>query len=488
MYRDFWRDIIGQIIENPNLEFSRLRIVTMQFPFIPVYVRSNLNSYSESEGNINHWICGEEEIEDLSLLESFLILRSRIGNIFISDYIEWLSQFLDDSLTYICEKENPNVIIFPEYSIPMELSKDIESKLLEFSKKRCIIAGVGSVNCDKNKFVIINNGEIRYGEKVAPSPIEKDVIKGKGPLIQPIKLYQDGSEVELNILIAMCSDYIDLKNSPGPVIEQIESELKENNLSWNDIKIIIVPAFSPKIDEVKPEFGKIQLGKSDGLRKWRIVVLSHCSFFGDSAMWFYPYEKKQIVSPKLGKNESGCIIIDIPYPAVQTIEPISSAIPKNNAAITPQVKCKMYKFKFNEDDISTQYAIPIDAEDFISMIVPRIDKGLIYASLALLLINSDEQLSKIIHSINVLKKIRNKLRPYKAQNNYLLEFIIPFLDSIHSKDSYNWLLDVLYDWVDDGELKASILAIKSYISDEQLPSLPYTFGMSKRMSVTNDGE
>lgn len=213
-----------------------IRIAAIQFPFIPVIVHPEYNTLSEPEGNINFWIIGNQyqktktNVSTLaSLLKSNDIDTEILKNL-QSDYIEWLVLTVEEILRFICNRENPDIILLPEYSLPYEESNELRDILSDYSEKRCIVGGIGSVNHNgkqkKNKFVVINDGNIQFGEKVVPNADEEKIgiEPGNGPLLHELTLQPDEGK-EVLAMITMCSDFIG--SLSGPVRRKLSQELAD---------------------------------------------------------------------------------------------------------------------------------------------------------------------------------------------------------------------------------------------------------------------
>lgn len=138
-------------------------------------------------------------------------------------------------------KKTPNIIIFPENSIP----RCKVDYLVEHSKtNNCLIIGgleheEKSEKSEKfiNKAFIIDKGKIKYQIKQTPVYIEK---KGKPSIIEPIRC-ENVPEIKIfktslgNISIFICKDFLRLSYG-------ISEWAKKNEIDW-----IIIPSLTMKV-------------------------------------------------------------------------------------------------------------------------------------------------------------------------------------------------------------------------------------------------
>ena len=126
IYTLFWNRL-----NMDNTEIETIRVAAIQIPFLPAIVNPNLNTLSEPEGNINFWIVGKKKKETnsfKSILES-ANFYSKMMNEFQIEYIDWLSNTVNSILENLIEYDKPDIILFPEYSLP--ISPSIPTKELD---------------------------------------------------------------------------------------------------------------------------------------------------------------------------------------------------------------------------------------------------------------------------------------------------------------------------------------------------------------------
>src|SRR5271157_3271688 len=196
-----------------------IKIVSIQMPFFPVVIHPELNLLSEPDGGINYWLLGEKKLLNLLPISSLGISSSRnyitrILDFLLNEYHQWIFKTLTEILDRIISEKNPDIILFPEYSLPIYSSPEIKELLKQKSENRCIIGGIGShfhEGKKTNEFIIINNGNVRTGAKLVPNEDEKQlgITGGEGPLVFEISLTRDEGQWEIYIEINMCSDFID---------------------------------------------------------------------------------------------------------------------------------------------------------------------------------------------------------------------------------------------------------------------------------------
>jgi hypothetical protein len=393
-----------------------IRIAAIQFPFIPVIVHPGYNTLSEPDGNINFWIIGKDDQKintNVSTLASFLKstdIDTEILKNLQSDYIDWLVLTVEGTLRFICNRENPDIILFPEYSLPLEVSNDLRDILSKYSEKRCIIGGIGSVNHNgkqkKNRFVVINDGNIQFGEKVVPNADEKKIgiEPGNGPLLHKLTL-QPNEGKEVLALITMCSDFLDLGSSPGRVSTALEQEFRENGCTHEDVDIILVPMFTTKTQDMQ------QIAGVEAGRKWRITALANCSFWGKTHIRFHPADIEGLedgISSFIQQGEIACIVADIPHPAQQKIEPKSTSIGRGNGGISgPCFEHRKHYILFKEEE-GENNLFKLDSEIFLTLVIGRLNNAITYASVIHLCTYEDEHSERAIKTINAWKGLQNE--------------------------------------------------------------------------------
>lgn len=471
-----------------------IRIAAIQFPFIPVIVHPGYNTLSEPDGYLNSRIIGnyDQKINTnvstlASLLKSNNINTEILKNL-QSDYIDWLILTVEGILEFICIKEKPHIILFPEYSLPLESSHELKEILIKYSERRCIIGGIGSVSINgaqkRNRFVIINDGEISYGEKMVLTDEEKArrIEEGEGPLLYVLKLYLNDKKQDFPVLITMCSDSIDLLTPPSRVSNKANQECEEKCIEYNKVDSILIPAFTTKTVDMQ--------GTGEAVRKWRIVALANCSFWGGTQMWFPPRHIKGLeddASLPIKKLDSACIVAKIPYHPIPEIQPKSKPIGIGSGNILkPQVGCRTYNIRFkNEERENDNSSIELDTESFLTLINARLYKAIAYAGIIRIGNSHDnEKNNHLIATMNAWKKIEEEivsLIPFQPIRTYenLPKDIIPYLDKIIFGDPYITVVDAIHEFISSEKYKRYLEEIKSYISSEDLLSLDRWFNMRK---------
>jgi hypothetical protein len=473
-----------------------IRIAAIQFPFIPVIVHPEYNTLSEPEGNINFWIIGKDDQKtktNVSTLASFLKstdIDTEILKNLQSDYIDWLIPTVEGVLEFICIKEKPHIILFPEYSLPLEISHKLKEILIKYSERRCIIGGVGSVSIKgeqkKNRFVIINDGEIKNGscEKMVLTDKEKawGIVEGEGPILHVLKLYVNDKKQDFPVLITMCNDFIDFSNPPGPVSDKANQECKDKSIKYEEIGGILIPAFTTKTDDMQ--------GRGEAVRKRRIVALANCSFFGDTQIWFPPHRIAGLeddTSSSIKKGDSACIVAEVPYPPIQVTQPKPKPIGVGSVNISiHQFGCRTYNIKFKNEERENNNSIELDTESFLTLINNRIYKAITYAGI-ILMGNSHDKVenNRIITTMNVWKELEEKIvslipsLPITTYEN-LPEHITPYLDKIIFGDPYITVVDAIHDLIpSEKKYQKYLEEIKSYINSKDLLPLYMWLNMKK---------
>jgi hypothetical protein len=471
-----------------------IRIAAIQFPFIPVIVHLGYNTLSEPDGYLNSRIIGnyDQKINTnvstlASLLKSNNINTEILKNL-QSDYIDWLILTVEGILEFICIKEKPHIILFPEYSLPLESSHELKEILIKYSERRCIIGGIGSVSINgaqkRNRFVIINDGEISYGEKMVLTDEEKArrIEEGEGPLLYVLKLYLNDKKQNFPVLITMCSDSIDLLTPPSRVSNKANQECEEKGIEYNKVDSILIPAFTTKTVDMQ--------GTGEAVRKWRIVALANCSFWGGTQMWFPPHPIKGLeddASPPIKKLDSACIVAEIPYNPIPEIQPKSKPIGIGSGNILkPQFGCRTYNIRFkNEERAEDNNSIGLDTESFLTLINDRLYKAIAYAGIIRIGNSLDnEKNNHIIATMNAWKELEEKIvslipsRPIRTYEN-LPRDIIPYLDKIIFGDPYITVVDAIQDLTPNEEYKGYLKEIKSYLNSKDLLPLYMWLNMKK---------
>ena len=330
-----------------------IRIAAVQFPFIPIVIHDSENNWlSEPDGKINYWLNGKEIAEDFPVLSSVFLpqfskeMTEHIRTFLSEDYQDWLYITIKDILYSLVKVHDVDIILFPEYSLPLEINSDLKSLIMSYSDGRCIVGGVGSICKNsserKNRFFICNNNDIVYGEKVQPNNMEIDagIKEGEGPLIHEIQLRRISQETIFTSVL-MCSDSIEKAKDGSRVQDQLIKELNEKELDRNKINLSLIPALSTKTTDME------NIGKICAPRFHEIVVLANCSFFGESCIWYPPTPgAKSISTNKVDRGDSACLIADIPLKFLGA--PTSTTVGKpTSPQATP--KYEIHKIVFRDE-------------------------------------------------------------------------------------------------------------------------------------------
>ena len=117
-----------------------IRIAVVQIPFIPVINHQDLNLLAEPEGGMNYALFGQEQrqLPHFSDLPIPMEYKDKILNSFLKDYQDWLLSTIKQILEIICTHE-VDFIVFPEYSLPLEINPDLRDVLSRYSQNRCIV-------------------------------------------------------------------------------------------------------------------------------------------------------------------------------------------------------------------------------------------------------------------------------------------------------------------------------------------------------------
>lgn len=495
-----------------------LRIASLQIPFIPTTITSKFNSFFEPDGGINFWLLGERH-QKSEFFQVFLknnCINTELPKIFLSEYINWITSVVEELLDYICRYEDPDIVLFPEYSLPVtdiagfEDSQDLLKILIKYSENRCIIGGTGVISHDikgHNRFIVVTNGNITFCSKKVPNDDEKDYAKsGNGPFIHELSLKDNKKAI---IMVAMCSDFINSGITPESFQSAVNKEIEQMDLfkllckkyshyEYIEDKIkgvivdcVFVPCFTTKTDDM------IKVMELQSVRGYRAVILSNCSFFGGAITRFSPYEKVEYKSECIAEGESGVIIADIPIPTHQLLllKPLSKSMHDNELKFELENPIKnLFQFrKYNidfdplneEDDIdigneidrqTNDLTIEVYSGNFFDLIGNRLNASLIYLALMLMARapNKDkrENIDIIIDLLDLWKSLQEGINSSKEANisttyDQLPDILIPYIDQFIFKsgvEQYRLVLDQLDGIVDD-KYKEYIRQIKTHIED-----------------------
>lgn len=474
-----------------NTEISKIRIAVVQIPYLPILIHpeANINTLSEPEGSIGYWVVGEKNKEKNELFAQFLEsngISMEILKKFYFEYIKWITFSVQGILKYVtCE--DPDIIIFPEYSLPIELLEELKDTLKKYSEDRYIIAGTGVIyEPDKNRentnnFVVVNNGKILSGGKKILCEDEKKwgIIKsGNGPFLYKMK-FKNGKETFVHV--AMCSDCISLAK-PGPLWKAVSEEMEKYKIREDEIGLLIVPSLTNNGEDIK----KVEEIQSS--RDYRIACFVNCSFFGGSKILFAPYKYEGLEkgsTDTIEKGESGVLIADIPFPPKQLTTPETTGVgEKEQKFKLYKFSSKIYNIKYLGESIFEDSEIITNTENFMDFVCKRLNIALIYLATILLglppildesEVKKREKLEKIMKKINNYKKLEEKIIKIhnKKYPNYteISGDLVPYLDNFifeGGSEQYTTILEILLKVAKKDKYKKYIEEIKTSIKDKHL--------------------
>ena len=285
--------------------------------------------------------------------------KNKITNFFSDEYGTWLALTIEQILEHLTQEKNVDIIVFPEYSLPIEINEKIKQIIINFSNITCIVAGIGTVtSCGniprKNRFIVAQNGELKYCEKVDRTPEERrllGIIDGDGPVIHELKIKRYGnSEIIVPFAVLTCRDDLERVKLAGPIHNRAAEELKEKNLQYDDIKLYLVPSFS------RNTFDFESLSRMDTKRGPTIVAFANWAPFGGSCIWFpvTASDYSRLIK-KFEKNTTGYILSDIPFMYNTTIKKLDFL--KTLELQKTDNKSVIFKFKYDDcelDDIQLE--------------------------------------------------------------------------------------------------------------------------------------
>ncbi len=384
-----------------------LRIISIQLPFIPIIRDMNFFSLEEPDGGIGASILGQE-INGITKLSSFPIhknYKKKILAKFSQEYLDWMLRLTDEILESIIRLKSPDIILFPEYFFPAEQNVEFEKILKNHSRGRCIVGGVGSVqnkseDMKKNRFIVANEGNLQYGEKIQPNQEEKrlGIIGGEGPLIFPMTFTRDGAKERTYIEVLMCSDFIDY--GPNRKISNIESS---QNIPESDVSVVLIPSFSTKVED-------FQKAESQCLRRHQIIAFSNCSFYGHSTIWYPPLSKSAQPQKELKAFESGYIFIDLPLDFPGSY--LSTPVGKSQSNLNPEIELGYIQFKRESDN--REPIIKLDSLSFYYSLSKRLHSAIIIAGILLKKCeySEDELKKELIRAMDVWKRTQSLINNY----------------------------------------------------------------------------
>lgn len=454
-----------------------IRVTAVQIPFIPVVIHPELNWLSEPDGGYNFWKLGKEidkcpQLASLPINEKYL---KKVEEYLFSDYKNWFRNTLSEILELIIRSENPDIILLPEYSIPLEVDNLLEDVLKKYSDGRCIIGGIGSVCKNesaerKNRFVIANNGKLTVGEKIIPNNLEVKlgIVGGEGPLLYEVDLNHAKKEHEKSyLLILMCSDDIDIAEPGSQVQNLIYKELEDKNIESEDINALIIPAFSTKTKDME------SLCEIGATRFNGIAALANCSFFGGSSVWSPPLAKGDKVSTrKIKNNISACITSNIPVEYLG--EPISTTINRNTKK--PKTEDVISNITFRDNYPNEDSGFILDSESFISHMTKRLSVGITLSGIAFTRCsrNNNNVLDYVNEFSIAWKEIQESLTGESPYEAIMSSDVIAIYELIENDNLYILMLEKLQTYISDNAYKIKVQEIIKYIETnaeyEILPS------------------
>jgi len=450
-----------------------LCVAAVQFPFIPVVNhRPETNWLSEPEGGINYWLIGEKIKNDFPHLSSLSIpkyYKDRIEEYLSSDYQDWLVRTVNDILDSIIKtKDDVDIILFPEYSLPLEINNELKNILKKYSEGRCIVGGIGSVcknakEDKKNRFVVANNGKLKYGEKIVPNTdeLKLGIVSGERDLIYEVSLDHAKEENRtMYVEVLMCSDCIETVKSDSKVQNRLNKEYSKKEIKSDNIAARLIPAFSTKTEDMA------SISKIVALRFQGIAVLANCSFFGGSCIWFPPTEKDVLGhTPEIRGGESACVIADIPTKFLGSY--ITTPVGMPNTTTPKTIYCT-YPFRFKDGQKEKSFAL--DSEGLLSLIAERLSSAISLSGVAFARSPLGEKSSAIIDSSRHWKKLQETINsltghsepPYESFSS---SDIIAFYEAMGENNFYILMLNKLYDYLHDDAYKVKVQEIKDHIKE-----------------------
>jgi hypothetical protein len=459
-------------------------VAAVQFPFIPVVIHyPETNWLSEPDGGINCGLVGGKMESNFPRLSSLPIpiYKDRIEEYLSSDYQNWLVRTVNGILDLIIKtKEDVDIILFPEYSLPLEINNELKNILKEHSEGRCIVGGIGSVcknvkEDKKNRFVVANNGKLDYGEKIVPNNMEADVgiVGGEGPLIYEVSLdhaKEENRKIYVDVL--MCSDYIETAKVRSKVQNQLNKEYSKKEIESDNINASLIPAFSTKTEDM------VSIGKIAALRFHGITVLANCSFFGGSRIWSPPIGKGATISTtKIRGGESACVIANIPTKFLGSYASTSVGIP---TTATPKTRDIRYSFRFKDEQEEKSSVFDLDSETLFSLITERLSSAITIGGIALARSSPDEESIKyIIESLTRWKRLQKTINPFTDSSGSPYESlrssdIITFYEVMGESNLYKLILNKLRDHIPNDAYKTKVQEIMDYMDDKRVFIIPPT--------------
>jgi hypothetical protein len=484
-----------------------IRVAVVQFPFLPVVFHHDRNLLSEPEGGINFWLLGGKTREDFPRLSSIRLPKrylTHIQNSFLLGYLDWLRKTVDDILTQLIIKRDPDIILFPEYSLPIQIDEELESILIDHSEGRCIVGGAGSVCASneekKNRFVVINNrSEPVFGEKVIPSKYEKKIgiIGGRGPLIHQINLPHLSEEYRtIQVVITMCSDFIDVVGAGSDIQRQIIKEEEESGIEEKDILVWLIPVLSPILEDMTHDEVialRACFSKTNALRKYKITALASPSFFGESRILSAPFGRDDhFMIPCKPKTS---IVVTAEIPLYGLLVPTPTAIGDTNEIKNPRKEYfeDYITFENEKRDIGHDEYIAVDSEDLFSLVAQRIKSAITVNAIAFAKESLEEDsLGEIIKSSRNWKEFQKEIIDYYPNSiegcefSQLTDSDIIAICGVSNQNIYILVLDKLSSFMDDPQRTTVHNLVKHIINEGYPPPTLWDIEKKKPEGAAND--
>lgn len=278
-----------------------IRIASIQLHYIPAW-NVNYNCLTEPSGIVNIWKNEQTFSIIKQNLPSYTGIFDAFDELLINSYLEWLNNRIKSIFGFMEKTSlNPQIIVFPEYSIPFE--KEIYNTLRRFSKNKLVIAGTHTTTKDDwaktNEGLVFKNGERIQIEKLTLGKGEQNGQRGK-----------EWKPVEFNgnqFGILFCSDFLQLS------FDEYSRDIIRGSLGGQEIKdlhCIIVPSLSKEI-------GIFNSAKilSKHLSKKIPIIFINSSLYGGSRI-FCNFDKRTLFhdmdsTNSIPKFEEAMIVTEI---------------------------------------------------------------------------------------------------------------------------------------------------------------------------------
>jgi len=456
-----------------------LHIAVVQIPFIPVIFHPNENSIFEPDGGINNWWLGEEIQQGLNFNDDLFTensYKTKIDDFFLKDYFKWLNSTVEQIFEHLLLEDCIDIVTFPEYFLPIELDEKLMKLLKDYSKNFCIVTGIGSVYCkdkDKqfNRFVIVQDEEIKFCRKVSPIALEKElgISEGDGPLIHILKLKRPGSDItNVPFIVLTCSDYLSMFKPGHPINDVVSKELKDISLTDKDISLIVIPSLSIKPLTFK-KFSEIITGFGN-----YIVMYSNWSPFGGSCIWHSVLPKSNNPIESFNRNQSGFLICDIPIEIRKKSGSISQIKIKKSSETVFQIK----SFKFSDESYNSDNDIRLETDSIYSQISKRLNIAIEICGICLKRCEYDpdqenEKEKKLINYLIKWKKLQIEISKRFFKNDPLYLNLsesdaIALCQIIENENIYHLVLTKLKDQIQNSKLQTYASELRTYVKDKCL--------------------